>query len=689
MANQISTVVTYRDAVTGRTVGGIHASASTFREVISGDRLGRLAPGVYNSIITDAVTGFAIGAWVKDDVVTREVLSGESIGLDLMPQFGVVYREIIGRDSSFKFTNDVREIIGSAPDEFVSVARMVPQMRQLVGQVVSRQATPTVWSMTTVPVYRMLVAQRGHVLRPISEESVKTARQLIGVQAARPAPPNVFSILRMPTLRQQVAVSRLIPYTPVSGNFTYTMREQVAMHKVVKAVNDPTIRSSESAITVRELVALSKRVGYQLRALQVFELVARQRIVTFSAPTTVYTDVQEVAQRRAFPAAQRSPLYAVTDMQQVAQHRVSAGIVRSFTTVVTYSGMVAQRRPALANHSTTTVAGDLQQIAQHRDAADPGEAFGSDIVAVLKHQTAQHRVPSPLPYTGESVKTVSLLAAQHRETAPPNATSDWRVMVNQTLVAQMRAASVVRSTTTVKTQRVQYALGADYPPPDEVMGPETGAQVKQHWQQSAQFRVTESPHAVVLLSRFVYSLGQRPVVTDTFPDKNDGYTHAQVSSLTQQVVTTDTMPDPALAFSDVTASSVTSPVVLQDEPWPDPALAFSEAVVTALHETVVLGDTLDDPTLPISEVRAYTVGQFAVVGDDSLPDPVQPTSRLEVRLVGAVPVLGDDSFADPTTGASPVDTFALGMTVVLRDISMLSIPKRADRRRAVITVSIS
>lgn len=667
----IRVITNIKDAVTGRQVGSRLRTAATISEALVGDRVGRLAPGVYSSIITDVLSGEKVGMAMQSPHIMAEAITGASIGKDLRPIFMNNIVEVVGRESSYRIYAVVNEVLGSAPDDAIKIQWKGLTLREQVSQV--RPAwllPPHLWSWTSVPQYRMQVAQRGHVLRPISAESVLSLRQLTAFQAARPAPPGVFSILRFITVRQQIAKSRTIAYNPVSGNFTYTTREQVAQRKQYKVTTDPSIRSAELLTQLVELVCLSKRVGYQLRVPQVRQLVARQRIVTFSAPTAAKTEQQLVAQQVVRTAPFSSDLYMTqrqqsamhrvtggvlrssinwfTQREQIAVHRDTAGIIRSTTMLFSDVQLVAQARVPTPYRSTDFIAQYSELVAQYRATIT---YIGDEIVSGLREQIAQHRAPSPLPYTKEQAMTLREQIAMHRETAPPNATSDWRVIAHQAMVGQRRTWVTPRSQLFYQTQRVQYSLRKPYPPPGSVIGPEVGAQLRQQRQLAAQRKHYDAPHDISYAA-VVKTLRSVVVYNDAFPVATDAYSDIWNYEFRQHPLVADVGGFAPLdaVYGEVWNYTVQQRIVVADE-FLTPLGPQSDAVALNLGQQVALGDdAFPDPALSGSEVIAQNVLQRPVV-TDSFPDPALSGSDVVARSVTQQVAMGD-VFPDPSTGAS-------------------------------------
>lgn len=682
---QINYVSITMDALGGQRVGNLLRHSSTFMEVLAGDRLGLPAPGVYNAIFMETLAGHAVGANAKFDRTTKEVIGGEHIGLNVKPQFISNTMEVIGRDSSYKFISDVREVIGSTTGEWVSIAYEVRQVRALAARRQARQAPPVVWSYTPVAGLVQQVLRRSMRARPISVETAYTLRQATAQQRAASPPAGVLSTLRTGMIREQVAMSRTIVYTPVSGVSLRTMRQALAMRRPTTALPG-TVRSPILVRTDVQLVLRSRRTrSWEVK--QHVQMVARTRFTTIT-PIFVATDSELVLQSRP-QTPPISPLTVKTAVQQLLQLRTTAGIEHSITRAATLVQQLAVDRTLPLWWSDLQAVQVVQVLAQQRAPI----AYASRLYVLQDVQlVAALRVPAALPYTGETVLQAGELVAQHRETAPPNAISSWDVKVMlQQLAARRVTGGIVHSFTQVATIQVQYGLAAVYPPPDEVIGPERGAQVKQQRMLAAQLRVTDPPSDISTRSRFVFNALEQIATGDTFPSKDTPYSDADVFSMVSPVAVVDEpWPDPRIAFSDAEVFSVTTAIAVVDEPWPDPRVPRSPADVFALHEAALLGDTFPDPLVPVSTVDVRTVGQFAAVGGVLYPDPAIPVSELRSWLVGANAVVGDAvAFADPHAPTSNAEVFSLAMALVLRDKALLSIPARTDRRRAIVSIAIS
>jgi hypothetical protein len=662
----------------GEPVGALIDNASTISEALVGDRIGRLAPLITLNQTRESLTGTMVGTLMLVNDAVREVIAGKSVGINIKPQLMSVVREIIGRDSSYYFETGTREVLASAPNDLVSIAWSMHGLRQAVTQGRPTTALPhNVWSATPIPQLRELIAQRNMRMRPISMESNVMLRAQVAQKRPAPPPANVLSPMRVPSVRQLAVKSRSIPYNPVSGNFTYINQQLVAMKRA--GLQPPsTVHAAASVAGERQLIVQSKRSGYQLLSLQLVELVLTQRNVTFSAPTTVASEVQVVAQKRTTPGSQRSTMYAGSELQQAVQQRATPGILRSAITQQTLTQMaVADRGAVVKPVSTTALYQQAQQIVQLR------EPITYASIVYFEQQRAlvvQHRIPGPLPYTGESARSMLELVVQFRETPPPNATSDWRITQQQQLVVAAKVTDgIVRGQIEVRHQGVQYTLAAKYPAPIDVIGPELGAQIKAGRQLAVQRRVTERP-SMSTQSRYVRQVAQQPVLGDSFDDKGTAYADADAFSVVQQVALVDQpWPSPLLADSTVDAFTVLSVAAVVDQPWPDPSVPLSDGVVRAMHEVVVLGGQYADARVPVSEVAAFTVTEFAALGDAQFPDPLTPLSEVRSWHVAALCAIGDADLVGQF-GMSEIRSTSLAQFLVIPDRSLVGIPLRKGPR---------
>lgn len=674
-----SYVVVIRDAITGQQVGSLAKYGGTIREAVTGFGVGTASPLVTISHIRDAVTGQSVGSHMSTLNISREVATGSRVGLALFPEMMTSVREVLGRDTSYKFQANMREVLISSTNEWVTIAWEARSTKEIVNQ---RRATmrtpPNVWSFTPVPSYVQVVPQRRVRVKPISMHQLYAATSLALQERGALAPPGVLSMTRLGAYKQVVLQSRSIPYTPASGNFVPALKQVALQHRVVPAQT----RSSISAKTEQQIVALSRRDNSRY-AKTLVEIVLLEKAVIFSAPTPYAGLFELLAQRRVNPTWHS--VSTVSTVGQVALQERAAEIPLSVTAVPSYNQVLAQHRDLPWWHSTTELAGQ-QQIALQRH--DVVRYYSDMFVSALRQVVLSHFVPGPQPPTAMYVQPYRMLVAQDRGfVEPPSRVSWWYTPAVVQVAAQSNAQPAPISAMDVGSLRVQYILAAKYPPPDEVMGPENGAIIPVLYEVAVQHRVVEAPHAVNA-SRFVLNLGEQVLLGDEFPDPDLPASSATVGQVIEQGVLGAAYADPALPQSDVTALSVATVGVLGDV-YPDPRLAQSTVAVSALSELAVLGAAYPDPLLPSSDLTATSVAGVAVLGDASFPDPTLPQSEVQTTSVASSVALGDTSYPPPSDAMSTLDALSIGELVVIVDRSLYGIPKRTDRRRPIVSVSIT
>lgn len=683
MANEIEVSQVIYDAITGQQTGTLLATRHVMVEHWTGNGSGLFAPAAVQSAIKDVWTGAQVGSLMRNQFTTKEVITGDRVGMDLQPEFTWTIKEVIGRDSSYKFQSVLKEVIISAPDDIVTISRQVGALRETTLQARPPTQDPaTVRSFT--PIYQLVeeVLQKTARPGPISMESVKVLRHITLAYRPKLPPASVFSILTMKAARQLVLVSRSIPYTPVSGIFVPTLRQVATRRRSFTAA--PDVRSPVLARTERQIVLLSKREP-RIFAKQFVSIALRTRYVTFP-PIRTMTTTQNVLQQRLVETP-RSMTYAGSLAQQIVAHRETPGIVWSDITAYTHVQQALQYRVTGPQRSDVYAAQQMQiTLSAKVPDVRPSDLYAAQVAQV----TLAVRVPSPLPYTGEEAAQLLQTLLVHRETAPPNAISSWDVKTLARVHLIGAPAPMHHSFTEVRSQRVQYLLAQDYPPPEEVMGPEVGAQVMRYREIAIQHRDTEPP-SEANRSRTVYDVKQQLVLNEAFPDPAIPYSDLDTHSLAQGVgIVDDSYPDPMQAFSDAVVMNAVMSVVVAGEPWPDPTVPLSDAEVSSIGmQLAAMDDSFGDPTQAFSDLTVFDLAAQTVVGDAQFPDPSLPVSELSVQLVGAAAVLGDPSFLDPNLPTSPIDVSLLQLAVVIRDKTLLSIPARLDRRRPSVTIAIS
>lgn len=675
----IKLITTTKEALVGEQSGAYLDSYVTIKEALVGDYVAYAGPGALVTVQKETVAGRSTGALSAQPVTTKEVAAGQSVGIDLMPSFTTTVKEIIGRETSYKFFAQSKESLGALPDDWVSIPRAYAVMRQLAGQKRPMMKTPpNVWSFTPVPSYVQVVPQRRVRVKPISMHQLYTVASQALQERGALAPPAVLSVTRFGAYKQLVLMSRSIPYTPASGNFVPALKQVALQHRAVPA----HLRSPIMAKTEQQIVVLSRRDKSRY-AKTLVEIVLLEKAVIFSAPTPYAGLFELLAQRRVNPTWHSTS--TASTLAQVALQERAAEIPLSATAVPSYNQVLAQHRVLPWWHSTTDLAGQ-QQIALQRH--DIVRYYSDMFVSALRQIVLSHFVPGPQPPTAMYVQPYRMLVAQDRGfVEPPSRVSWWYTPAVAQIAAQADVKPAPISAMDVGSLRVQYALAAKYPPPDEVMGPENGAIIPVLYEVTAQHRVMAPPHDVNA-SRFVFNVAEQAALGDRFPDPRAPASSVTVSQVAMRGVLGDVYSDPSAPQSDAVVSSVAIVGVLGDV-YPDPLLPQSSASVSALSELAVLGAIYPDPLLPSSDLTATSVAAVAVLGDASFPDPTLPQSEVRTTSVASSVALGDTSYPPPTDAMSTLDALSIGELVVIVDRSLYGIPKRADRRRPIVSVSIT
>ena len=110
--------VTTKEALTGEHTGNIHGTQVVLKEVVVGDGFGYAGPAGMPNVIKDVLTGDHVGSLIDLPVSLKEVAAGDRVGQNLKPAFVWTTKEIIGRDSSYKFLTTTKEsLVQTGPDE--------------------------------------------------------------------------------------------------------------------------------------------------------------------------------------------------------------------------------------------------------------------------------------------------------------------------------------------------------------------------------------------------------------------------------------------------------------------------------------------------------------------------------------------------------------------------------------------
>lgn len=678
------------DAVTGQQVGNLARFGGAVQEVVIGDRVGRLAPGVYNSIISESLVGRSIGSILKLNSIVQESIGGERVGLDLTPQFMGVVMETIGRDSSYKFISTIMEVL-STGDAPIRVVAKHATFSMLVGTHRDTALPSTVKSLQSVPVIFQVAAQQRDDTPPISFEPTLSFIQVVA--QTRPATPadEISSMTRMGGHKQIVALSRTIPHIQKSEVVVAIERQIIALHRSADTIPPPD----------------------DLRS-----------------PIYVRSDIQIVALSKLLAPDQRED-YVASHAQVVAQHRDIEATVGAEDVAGSYMVAAHKRNdpyPPDMIHSDIFSAGFTQIVANWRKTYSPASHIDS---ATLQSITAIERTPI-IGYGGELAKTAAQIIALGRADTPPismesastlrqvaalGRTVTWAhspavatsyvqvaaqarpaapnplsmliVPSYAAIVAQFRDTIIYQGSADVATLRPVYALGRTTPAPGDVYEPGTGVNVQQFALVAAMAFDVQTPEEISRRSRFVRHLATQVAVgDDQFLPQGDVFSDDIAFNVIEQVILAEVFEPSDAPHSTAQANLVVATAVVLDA-FDHKDVPQSDATVFSMGGQVVLGDdSYPDPNIPVSELRSTLVAEQIVAGDAQFPDPAIPVSTVKAQLVGAFCAV-TDVFPTPTAASSLVKTQIVIEFAILRDNSLMRIPPRENRRRPLISVSIS
>lgn len=672
--------------MTGRIVGNLAREGSAIRESLVGNAVGVHSPSLTISIIRDAIIGRSTGSLSKYMSVTREVVDGQRVGLDLQPVFINVVREMLVRSTSYKFGMTTRETLGSQPGAPLRVAAKNGTFRMMAGQHRATALPSTVHSMQIVPSLFQVAAAWRSRLKPISVETNRTLRQVAALKRAALPVAEVLSMETTGSFSQIVAMSRIIAHVPVSGVFTRTERMMAAQRRVTAA--PAGARSAISAGTVIAIAAVHRsleppptRYDYAISNIQVVAQHRAPADVIGAESVGALSSVAAQARAVTAPAGVVSPIYVSGHVQVVANYRKTyapsshmdtatlasiAALLR--TPIIGYGGeqattvtqIVAQHRDAAAQLSVTRVSTAHMVAAQQRDAA---WAVSTSTASTARQIVAIERIPGPLPPT------------------PMYATGYVQI------VAQLVAPAMAQGSADVGAIQVLYALGRDTVPPGSVFPPGTGHNAGTLRAVVAQQRTVQTPGQISGQSRFVRHLVSEVAMGDSFPSSSLATSDALASNVLGIAAVGDVFGDKDVPQSDAAAGNVVEVVAMSDV-FGDKDAVISDAVVTSLAARPVVGDSYPDPNVPVSDAQAWLVAAQIALGDAQFPPKDQARSDLSASLVGTLCALGD-VFPDLTLPASSATTQIIVQFAILGDDTLARLPLRTNRRRPIISVSIS
>lgn len=639
------------------------------RDALTGNSIGINYGADVPSVVREILTGDGFGMIVSADVysVTRETLTGDGFAVPWQLGLASVVREVLIMEPPFKVVVSTREVLISLPLDNLTVHNVITSNQQLVLQRRITAPPPTVKSYRYLSSYHEVATEKRTFIQPRSGEWLVTLRSVLAQKRVVPLAPAVRSTITSYGFKQLVVRSRGQVYVPKSGAYLATYRAMAVQHRVTK---DPaTVRTAITVVTDRMLVLISRRT-----------VVSLVDIFVGSVRTIA-------AQQRSAPAPISAESVAGLS-EQVVQGRDILGILHSNIDVPVLREMALQERPAPAPHSATRVPAMRQVI-------------------------AQHRTLGPQVETDRIVASEKQIVVQHREVSLPGATSQWRTYGYRELAAQRRVMVNARSSIRVGSLRVRFIIGRITPRPIDVIDPSVGRHVAKLTMIGAQHRVTDPPESIGRVARFSFSAVEQAVLGDVFESPAIVRSEASARLVLEQVVLGDTFDSAGMPYSDITGNLVLEQVAISDDSFvdprppispadvlqvvlvplvgdefPDPALPASDVFAARITQRPVISDVFPDPALPASSVDARAVIEFAALGDTTLPDPSLPVSEVRTQLVATLCALGD-AFPDPLVALSVAQLSGVTEFAVLRDPTLLRIPLRTNRRRPVITVSIT
>lgn len=637
-------------------------------EVVTGAGYGKQGYGLIPSNSREVLVGngYGLRAYGKLPYVAREVLTGHRVGLNLLPTVAAVVREVLMREATFRMPRVGREVLGRWPDAPIRTVSRVPQVRMQVAQERSGyRAPPNLWSYTPVPQLRMVaIRSRGHVALPHSWVPVISLREMVTMRRSAPPPSYLHSLTSAKTLRHLALQSRTIHYVPISANRLKLLHMQVLRRLVVP----PVLHSVIPVRKVAQLVLMHREPSTLLAAVafrKLAELVLQARVAPL--PHSFIDDVtlaQLTLQERIAPLP-HSPIDTVTLAELALQH-VDVVDFTSKTDVPTVQQLALQERDTTMPLSQTAVV-SYRQLA-------------------LQYRTLGPLNPSELFTAG-----VRQLALRHRDTVLPGNMSQWLVRpVRQLAIIKRDLPPQVNGGIQVPTLRVQFMIHRVKPLPIDVVDPAYGRHVAKISQLSLWHRDTESPESISGASRFVETIAEQVVLGDQFDPPTAAASDATVANVVSwAALGDDTFPGKDEVAIDVIVRHVVTSLAIRDHSFPDKGAILSNAIVTMAAQPVVLGDDFPDKNQVLSELKVYAVSEFAALGDVSFPDPTLPISTITAFHLVQSCAVGDDVFPDPTIPISNAQVFTAIEQVVLRDSTLLRFPVRTDRRRPVVSVSIT
>lgn len=601
--------------------------------------------------------------------VVRESLVGDGYGYEAKTVTYGIVRETLLKEAPIVVVASVREALVSRPSEDSTVAHAIASYRQTALMLRPPMPAPsTVRSSIFIASYRELITAAIDMQPMYSSVSAKSMQQQVVMDL--PVSP-LYSTTAVRGLRALVVQSLAQVYQPISMVYSKSLRSQVV-----------AARDTTPADQVRTAINI---VSYVEQVVQ----------------SRVYSDV--VIQTYAFVLTLRAQVVQ-QDTRPAPMSMLSAASLHALTVQ-----SFVPPPPGLDNR-----VGQLySEVVQQRDITP---VIGAEHVAAIR-QLAVVEKPQSIPLSTTVVDSMRMLTVMHRVTYPPVfALYRQTASLHQQVLVERSPGPAAKSWNEVAQLRMTFTLERKVPIPIDVIDPAIGRHVASQIMLTVQHRETMPPDQLGRLSRFAHGVYGQVVVGDAFelPPYPEPVHETAVTMVAQQAVQGDI--ESWEPVSALTAAQIISEVVLSDdEAWVDPNVPVSEAALAGITESVAFGDsTMPDPMSPLSDAVVVQAASALVVGDSTMPDPMLPLSEIEVRRVIENAAVGDADLPDPNIPVSEVAVTRVGASLavhdasisgyfegsditslslieslVIRDPTMKGVPLRGDRRRPVVSVTIS
>lgn len=565
---------------------------------------------------------------IQANSVLRETLVGDSLPFTPVAIVHNVLRETLIKEAPVLVLQVVREALVRLENDDATIRRIAEGLRQTVVMKRPAMAAPgTVHSTTTLATLRQLVAMK-RVLPPVLPRSPIDVMTLRGSSVHRrvtPPAPTMHSAITTASYCEQVVLSRVRVYVPVSMVYVRNLREQAVTK--LDVVPAPQMWSPLTVRTLVEQIVQSRRIA--TITTDVFAAALVQQAVTKNvqpaphSPTDVSRMIQQVVQVRdvVAPGSDRrvgalvEQAVQVRDVDETAIGMVEAHALRMLTTMRrdTYPPAAAAGRHAAALN---------EQVVMRRDTVMTEGAAIVPSMRVL--YTMFRKTPLPIdvidPTVGRHVGALHQQSVIFRATLPPPEVKD-----PHRIVYQLREQVVARDLFDAPPQRpsevIAFNLAEQVAARDIDFGPVSRLTVTSAAEAVAHKDAGPWADPFVPTSEVTaYSVFEAVAHNEFYVNPNDLLSAAQVIALSEVAAVGDNVGwiDPLMPQSAIVATSVHEAVAVGDPGWEDPRIPHSNVTVSALHENVVVHDEALSGHFLMSSIRVMMLATATVVTDPSL-----------------------------------------------------------------------